>query len=103
MSLPRKITWICLVVLAVVIKLLSLSSAAVERYYSMGLYPYLSRLQRLLFGWIPFSIGDLLYFFVAVWLVAGLVRLIRRLIRRDPGGGWGWGVLRRIVFALLLV
>ncbi len=33
----------------------------VERYYSEGLYPPISRVLRGVFGWIPFSFGDLLY------------------------------------------
>ncbi|MDG2433784.1 DUF3810 domain-containing protein [Flavobacterium sp.] len=34
----------------------------VERYYSTDLFPYLSRLSRLVLGPIPFSVGDCLYF-----------------------------------------
>lgn len=33
----------------------------VENYYSNGIYPFISKTLRILFGWIPFSIGDLLY------------------------------------------
>ncbi|WP_234416091.1 DUF3810 domain-containing protein [Flagellimonas amoyensis] len=33
----------------------------VENYYSNGVYPYISGLLRTLFGWIPFSVGDLVY------------------------------------------
>ncbi len=33
----------------------------VERYYSNGIYPPISRLLRVVFGWIPFSIGDIFY------------------------------------------
>lgn len=33
----------------------------VETYYSNGLYPIISRVLRMLLGWIPFSVGDLLY------------------------------------------
>ncbi len=103
MSLRRKITWIGLLVLAAAIKILSFSPIWVERYYSERFYPVISRLQRLLFGWIPFSVGDLLYLFVAIWLVVRLVSLIRRLIRRQVDRGWLWAAGRRIVFALLLV
>ena len=61
MSRRQRISWVCVLVLAAAIKILSLSAAAVERIYSMGVYPVVSRFQRLLFGWIPFSVGDLLY------------------------------------------
>ena len=38
----------------------------VEDYYSNGIYPVLSKSMRTLLGWIPFSIGDLLYTGLAV-------------------------------------
>ena len=34
----------------------------VESYYSNGIYPYISSLLRILLGWIPFSVGDILIF-----------------------------------------
>ncbi len=103
MSRRQRISWICVLVLAAAIKILSLSPAAVERIYSMGVYPVICRFQRLLFGWIPFSVGDLLYFMVAVWLLYLLVSGIRSLIRRELVRGWLWVLCRRVVFALLLV
>ena len=33
----------------------------VERYYAEGLYPYIAQLLRGLYGWLPFSMGDLFY------------------------------------------
>lgn len=33
----------------------------VERYYSEGVYPFVSKFLRFLFGWIPFSMGDIFY------------------------------------------
>lgn len=45
----------------ILIKVLSLFPDFIERFYSNGLYLYLSKLSRLLLGWIPFSIGDMAY------------------------------------------
>lgn len=39
----------------------------VENYYSNGLYIYISRFLRILFGWIPFSFGDVLYTALFFW------------------------------------
>jgi hypothetical protein len=103
MSARRKITWICLVVLAAVIKLFSFFPDAVERYYSTGVYLLLSRLQRILFGWIPFSFGDLLYLAVIVWLVVALVRMIRTFVQRKAGRAWFISFARRTVFVCLWV
>lgn len=99
----RKITWIVLILFAAAIKTLSFYPYAVERYYSKGIYPVLARLQRLLFGWIPFSIGDVLYIGVIVLLIWRLVRLIRALIRREAPKGWLLSFLRRTVFVGLWV
>src|SRR5579863_6520027 len=88
MSIQRKITWGCLVVAAVFIMVFANFPAAVEKYYSRGIYPIIARMQRLLFGWIPFSIGDLLYAAVVVLLLVWLVRVIRKLVRREVRRGW---------------
>ena len=46
----------------ILVKWLGSKTDFIESYYSMGLYPYVSRFFRFLFGWIPFSMGDLFYF-----------------------------------------
>jgi hypothetical protein len=103
MALRRKITWIILIALTVGIAVFSRYPAAVEKYYSTGLYPVIARGQRLLFGWMPFSVGDLLYGVVVILLGYRLVRLIRRLVRREAGKGWWWRLVRQVVFVLLWV
>lgn len=47
----------------------------IEKFYSNGLYPYLSKFFRYLFGWIPFSVGDIIY---AVILWFGIRWIIRK-------------------------
>lgn len=37
----------------------------VEKYYSEGIYPVISKFLRTLFGWIPFSVGDIFYTILA--------------------------------------
>ena len=103
MSVRRKITWGCLLALAAAIKILSFYPTAVERYYSRGLYLFLSRLQRILFGWLPFSVGDLLYGAAFIWLLVALVRAVRTLVRREAGRAWCFSFLRRTVFVCLWV
>jgi len=103
MSVRRKITWGCLLVLAAAIKILSFYPSAVERYYSRGLYLFLSRLQRILFGWLPFSVGDVLYGAALIWLLVALVRAIKTLVRREAGRAWFFSFLRRTVFVCLWV
>jgi len=51
----------------------------IETYYSQGLYPFISSLSRYLFGWIPFSIGDLFYLLIAVLALRWLYKNARRI------------------------
>ena len=99
----QRISWIVLIGLVIVIKLFSRFPGAVERYYAIGLYPLIARLQRLLFGWIPFSIGDLFYTVTAAWLLYSLFFLIRKIVIGRADKAYFLSVLRRIAFYLLLL
>ncbi|MFN5422244.1 MAG: DUF3810 domain-containing protein [bacterium] len=58
-----------------------LSPERVEIYYSTGVYPYISSSMRLIFGHLPFSLGDLLYVLVilcSLWQLIFFARSIRR-------------------------
>lgn len=55
----------------------------IEKYYSNGLYPGISWFLRTLFGWMPFSIGDL--FYLALLILAGRHLYIhRKSIKKKP-------------------
>ncbi|OQD42318.1 amino acid permease [Croceivirga radicis] len=43
------------------VRLMALNPNWVEKYYSEGIYPYIGSFQRFLFGWLPFSAGDVFY------------------------------------------
>jgi uncharacterized protein DUF3810 len=45
----------------------------VEKYYSEGIYPWISEFFRVLYGWIPFSVGDIFYFVLTVLAIRYLV------------------------------
>lgn len=55
----------------------------VERYYSQGIYPVIGRFFRFLWGWLPFSVGEILY---TLLLVLGLGYIIknRKRIKAHP-------------------
>ena len=55
----------------------------IEKYYSKGLYPILSGFWRTLLGWIPFSVGDLLYALLILLAVGYLIKK-RKQIRKKP-------------------
>ncbi|MCF6308559.1 MAG: DUF3810 domain-containing protein [Flavobacteriaceae bacterium] len=51
----------------------------IETYYSTGLFPILSKTTRYLFGWIPFSIGDIFYLLIVLYAVRWIYKNIRRI------------------------
>jgi Protein of unknown function (DUF3810) len=82
MQWKRYWSWLIPLIIVVAIKIFSFFPDAVEKYYSTGIYPVISIFPRLLFGWIPFSIGDILYAVVFLYLVISLVRFFVRAFRR---------------------
>jgi len=48
----------------------------VETYYSRGIYPYISSLLSLLFGWIPFSFGDFIILFFTIYIIYFIYKLV---------------------------
>lgn len=58
-----------LIVQIIVLKIASFFPEWIERIYSNGLYVYISNGSRILFGWIPFSLGDLIYFIVGFFIL----------------------------------
>ncbi|MDB5253336.1 MAG: hypothetical protein JWP27_2505 [Flaviaesturariibacter sp.] len=102
-SLLRDRKLLILLVLAVLVKLFSLSERSVERYYTYGVYPVISRLLRALFGWIPISIGDLFYIGAAVFLIVKTARLVRLLARRKIGDSVSWVLFRKYLRLVLWI
>lgn len=52
----------------------------VEQFYSNGLYVFISNLNRYMFGWIPFSIGDVFYTLAGIYLIRWLFINRKRII-----------------------
>ncbi|MGC4102532.1 DUF3810 domain-containing protein [Ferruginibacter sp.] len=81
----KKKAWILatiLVALVIIIRLFSANQLRVEEQYASGIYPGFSAFLRLLFGWLPFSIGDILYGLAALWLVWKVFKAIKALVKR---------------------
>lgn len=90
---------ICIIFIQVICK----NPAWIERYYATGVYPFIGKVERFLLGWLPFSVGDLLYIVVvvgALWrLWKGLLLLIK--------GKYSWKLfgekLSKAIAALLFI
>lgn len=55
----------------------------IEHYYATGIYPYISNTERFLLGWLPFSIGDVLYGLAIVWIIRKLILLVKYWRRKQ--------------------
>lgn len=64
------------------IKVLANVPEFVENYYSNGIYKWISKLMHLVFGWIPFSFGDLLYTVAIIYSIRWFFKNRKRL-RQD--------------------
>lgn len=62
-----------------VYKGLSFFPTQVEQYYSQGLYPPLSRALRIALGWLPFPVGQLLFYAALAYLLFSLFKLLKQL------------------------
>lgn len=62
------------------VKLLARNPTFVERFYSEGLYPYISKLFRFVLGWLPFSFGDLVYGLGGLYMCWWLVKHRKRIV-----------------------
>ena len=76
----RRLGWVIfLVVQIILVQILRLFPEFVERYYSNGFYLLIAKISRSLLGWIPFSVGDLIYFIVGFFILKWIISLFGRL------------------------
>ena len=72
-----------LLVIAVIIHIYSTDSTRVENQYATLIYPAFSRFLRYLFGWLPFSIGDVLYGIILIWVICKIFRSLKILFKKQ--------------------
>lgn len=71
-----KTSWLIPLSLIVLINLLRFFPSFVEAVYSNDIYIAISYIMRILFGWLPFSIGDIFYAAAAVFLTGKFLKYI---------------------------
>ncbi len=89
--------------LAFSIRFFSLNEEAVERYYTAGLYPLVSKSLRLLFGWIPFSVGDVLYGLAVIYVVLKLIAVFKFPALKKENMHWWLILLKKALKRVLLI
>ncbi len=65
----------------ILVKWLGSHTDIIEKFYSTGFYPVLSKVFRLVFGWIPFSVGDLIYFILLLLTLIYLFKNWKRIFQ----------------------
>lgn len=76
---------------------------AVEKYYSDGLYVFICKVFHPIFNLIPFSVGDVVYIAVVIYLIYLFVRFISLLFKKQfkQAGNLALGVIIGIQAGLL--
>ncbi|HET8753880.1 MAG TPA: DUF3810 family protein, partial [Salinimicrobium sp.] len=72
---------ILLPVQIILIRILSHYPLFIEKWYSTGIYPFISSKLRLALGFLPFSVGDLLYLFLSILIIRFLILRLRQKFR----------------------
>ncbi len=92
-----------LLVMALLVRWYSAGSGRVESGYSNGFYPRFAAFLRIIYGWIPFSIGDILYGLFAIFLLRRLIKGIIALFKkRVSWKTFGLGCLRMLAILLAI-
>lgn len=96
-------SWLLLILAAITIKFASTQPLWVEENYSNGIYPMISKIQRSIFGWIPFSIGDLFYGFLGLVIIFKTVQLVKYIYRKKINRQYLLNGLKQALFFFLFV
>jgi hypothetical protein len=101
--LMKSRSWVLLIVLTILIKWASWYPGWVERNYSQGIYPVIARVQRFLFGWLPFSIGDLFYAFISIVILYKGFKFFRLLFKKQLNRRYFIVALQQGIFIFLFL
>ena len=74
--------WLVPILLAIIIRSISSFPNLVEPLYSIRIYPYIAQIQRLSFGWLPFSLGDIFYAVLIGYLLYLFIRFAIAFIQK---------------------
>ncbi len=99
----RSWSWVLLIVFAIAIKFIASHPFWVEAHYSSGIYPLISKVQRAIFGWVPFSLGDVLYAFIGLIVCVKTGQLIKTLLKKQVNRHYLLIGLRQLLFFFLFL
>lgn len=71
---------LCIIPQVILVKIVAKHPILVERYYTNGIYQYISKFFRFILGGLPFSFGDLVYglgiVYIIWWITANRIRFV---------------------------
>ena len=92
-----------LVILIILIKIFSANPRCIEDVYTTKIYAAFAAFLRILFGWLPFSFGDIIYLLVIGWLIWNVWRLSKKLLKRQLSKQWFLRTGYRLLVIAMLV
>lgn len=78
----------------ILLKVLAYFPGFVESVYSHGIYIWISKGMRYVFGWLPFSVGDILYTLLSLYMIRWFYTNRRRMIKATKS--WFFDVLAAV-------
>lgn len=91
------IRWLIPILLIVFIEVVQFFSLVVENRYSTGCYVIFSRFLRMLTSRIPFSLGDILYIFLALVIVINVIKEVSVLFKKQYSWLRFWTGLLKLI------
>jgi len=88
-----------LLVLIIVIRLWAGNHYSVEIFYTKDFYYFFAIMLRILFGWIPFSFGDILYLAAGCWLFWKVIKSFGSLVKKK----FTWEIFFRKLYKLIIL
>jgi len=99
----RAWSWILLILMTLLIKFASTQPLWVEENYSKGIYPVISKIQRSIFGWMPFSVGDLFYAFLIIIILVKTWQFFKIIFRKQFTRQYLLTGLKQVIFFFLFI
>jgi hypothetical protein len=101
--LMKSWSWVLLILLTIIIKWVSWYPGWVEEYYTYGFYPLITKVQRFLVGWLPFSVGDLFYAFLLMVIMVRSFRFFKLLFQKKLTRTYFVAAMQQAIFFFLFV
>ncbi len=95
--------WVLLIIMALVLKFITNYPFWIEENYSSNIYLLISKFQRAVFGWVPFSIGDVFYAFIIIIVILKTWQLLSAWYKKEIDRQFILMGLKHLIFFFLFM